>query len=229
MREELINIKNRGMEKIVPLGQKVMVYVEGGNFEGTYSSYIYDIDDKYIYIAMPTNEKGLKAVIMDGGKLSVSFVDRRGFRIGFHSTVVDIERKGNNIVYKLKKPTQFVKIELRENFRVEALIECEFFYFKKGKINKASGTIIDISAGGIRLSCDIDLEIRDKIFLKFDLDGYMLEQVEAEVVRKAITGDKDIKHYGLRFVNLDKDKENRIIKFCIKKQMDLARKMKGLE
>ncbi len=227
MREEVIQTRN--IEKVIPLGQKVMIYVEGGNFEGTYSSYIYDMNENYIYIAMPTNEKGLKAVVRESGKLSVSFVDRRGARIGFHSTVVSIERRNGNILYKLEKPSQIVKMELRESFRVEALIECEFFYFKNGKINKARGTIIDISAGGVRLSCDVDLEVRDKLFLKFTLNNHTLEQIEAEVVRKGITGDRDIKHYGLQFKNLDKNSENHIIKFCLKRQLEMARKMRGLE
>ncbi len=227
MREELIRVKD--INKIIPVGQKVMVYVEQGNFEGTYSSFIYDMDDEYIYILMPTNQRGLKAVIREGEKISVSFVTARGYRIGFHAPVVERITRGSKTLYKLSKPREVVKVELRENFRVEALVEAEFFYFKDGKIQTGKGTIIDISAGGVKLSCDVELQIGDRLFLKFSLSGNLLEQVEAEVVRRAITGDKDIKHYGLRFVDLDKEKEEKIIKFCINKQMELARRMKGLE
>ena len=227
MREEAIGIKN--LDKIIPVGQKVIVYISEGNFKGTYSSYIYDLDDKYIYILMPTNENGLKAVIREGEKINISFVSKNGYRVGFDIPVTEIIQEGSKVIYKLAKPEKAVKIELRENFRVEILIDVEFYYFKEGKIGKSQGTIIDISAGGIKLSCDDDLEIRDKLFLTFKLGEYLLDGVEAEVVRKVITGEEGVKHYGLKFSNISKDKEDKIIKFCINKQIEMARKLKGMD
>lgn len=225
MRRESVNIKDIG--KIIPLGQKIMVYVNKGNFKGTYSSYIYDIDDNGIYILMPTNENGLKAVIRKQEKIDISFVAKNNGRIGFNSEVKNIVKKEDRVIYLLKRPEKMEKMELRENFRVEVLLNAEFYYIQKGKIQKYKGTIIDISAGGIKLSCDLDLEIRDRLFLKFNLGNYLLDQIETEVSRKVITGEKGVKHYGLRFIGLDKNKEEKIIKFCINKQLEFARKMRG--
>ncbi len=228
MRKEPIKVSD--ISKVIPIGQKVIVYVEEGNFKGTYSSFIYDIDEaNNVYISMPTNENGLKAVVREGERLEVSFVDRRGFRIGFTSRLKEIVNKDGQVIYKLDTPTSLARVELRENFRVPVLIEASFYVFKKGKIEKAKGTILDISAGGVKLSTDIELEVRDKLYLEFDLGGTKLEEIEAEVVRRAITGEEGVKHYGLRFVDLSKEEEDMIIKFCISKQLELARKMRGLE
>lgn len=227
MRREPIRVSD--IEKYIPIGQKVMVYVEQGNFKGTYSSFIYDIDDRYIHISMPTNEKGLKAVVREGESIEVSFVDRKGYRIGFSARLGEIEKKGNQVIYKLLKPDKLFRVELRENFRVPVMIETEFYVFKGGKIVKSTGTILDISAGGVKLSCDDKLEVRDKLVLNFELGGEMLEDIEAEVVRKAITGEEGINHYGLMFTDLTKEQEDKIIKFCLSKQLELARKMRGLE
>ncbi len=227
MRKEAIKLSN--LDKMIPMGQKVMINIDEGNFKGTYSSYIYDIDDKFIYIMMPTNENGLKAVMREGEKISVSFVAKAGYRIGFVVYVAEVILDGKTVIYKLSKPEMAVRIELRENFRVELLMDVEFYHFKEGKIIKGTGTVIDISAGGIKLSCDEDLEVRDKLFLKLQLGDYILDNIEAEAVRKAITGEEGIKHYGLKFVNINKDKEDKIIKFCIGKQLEAARKMKGIE
>ncbi|AEA34451.1 flagellar brake protein [Hippea maritima] len=227
MRREPIKVSD--IDKVIPISQKIMVYVEDGNFEGTYSSYIYDIDQSGIYIAMPTDENGIKAVVRVGDKLEISFVDNRGYRIGFTSRLIDIIKEGNRVIYKLEKPQMLVKVEMRENFRVPTLIEAKFYLFKKGKIIQASGTILDISAGGVKLSADVELELRDKLLLEFELGNYKLEEVEAEVVRKAITGEKGVNHYGLRFTDLTKEQEDKIIKFCISKQVEFARKMKGIE
>ncbi len=226
MRREILNLKD--MNKIIPLGQKIMVYVNEGNFKGTYSSYIYDIDDNGIYILMPTNENGLKAVIREHEAIDVSFVTKNNGRIGFNSEIKNIIKKEDKVIYLLKRPEKIEKMELRDNFRVEVLLDVEFYYIQKGRIQKHKGTIIDISAGGVKLSCDLDLEIRDRLFLKFKLGSYLLDQIETEVARKVITGEKDVKHYGLKFIDLDKDKEERIIKFCINKQLEFARKMRGV-
>jgi len=228
LRREPLRVSDIG--KIIPLGQKVVVYIEKGNFAGTYSSYIYDIDENYnVYIAMPTNENGLKAVIREGEEVEISFVDKRGYRIGFTSKLVEIIKDGERVIYKLEKPKSLARVELRENFRVPVLIEAEFYVFKDGKIQKAKGTILDISAGGVKLSTDIELEPRDKLFLNFELGDKRMEEVEAEVIRKAITGEKGVNHYGLRFINLTKEQEDSIIKFCLARQLELARKMRGLE
>jgi len=228
LRREPLRVSDIG--KVIPVGQKVMVYIERGNFAGVYSSYIYDIDENYnVYIAMPTNENGLKAVIREGEEVEISFVDNRGYRVGFVSKLAEIIKEGERVIYKLEKPTSLSRVELRENFRVPVLIEAEFYVFKGGKIQKAKGTILDISAGGVKLSTDIELEPRDKLFLNFELGDKRMEEVEAEVVRKAITGEEGVNHYGLRFTNLTKEQEDSIIKFCLARQLELARKMRGLE
>ncbi len=228
MRREPIRVSDIG--KVIPVGQKVMVYIESGNFEGTYSSYIYDVDeDLNIYIAMPTNENGLKAVIREGERIEVSFVDRRGYRIGFTSRVLGIIKKDEQVIYKLGKPEALARVELRESFRVPVFIEAQFYIFKSGKIEKSKGVILDISAGGAKLSTNLELNVRDRLFMEFDLGEHRLEEIEAEVVRKAITGEEGVNHYGLRFLNLTKEQEEVIIKFCIARQLELARKMRGLE
>ena len=228
MRREPIRVADIG--KVIPVGQKVMVYIEEGNFAGTYSSYIYDVDENYnVYIAMPTNENGLKAVIREGDRVEVSFVNNKGFRIGFTARLVETIKKGDRVIYKLGKPESLARVELRENFRVPVLIETQFYVFKGGKIEKSSGTILDISAGGVKLSTDLDLDVRDKLFMDFELGNRKLEEIEAEVVRKAITGEEGVKHYGLRFTDLTKEQEDAIIKFCLARQIELARKMRGLE
>ena len=228
MRREPIRVADIG--KVIPLGQKIMVYIDGGNFAGTYSSYIYDIDENYnVYISMPTNENGLKAVIREGSRVEISFVSNKGYRVGFTSRLIEVIKKDERVIYKLNKPESLVKVELRENFRVPVLIEVRFYVFKGGKIEKAEGTILDISAGGAKLSADVNLEVRDKLFLDLNLGIKKLEEIEAEVVRKAITGEEGVKHYGLSFTDLTKEQEDAIIKFCLSRQIELARKMRGLE
>jgi len=223
-------ISSKKVDKIVPIGQKIMFFITEGNFKGTYSSYIYDKDDDYIYVLMPTNTKGIKGILRENDSVEVSFVDDKNrFRIGFSTKVNKIIKDDKKVIYRLDKPTEIARIELRNNFRVDDLIDTNFFYFKDSKIKKEKGVIIDISAGGIKLSTDCDLETRDKLFLEFNLNNDKMSEIEGEVVRKAVTGEKDVKHYGIQFIDLDKKTENKIVKYCISKQMETLRKMKGLD
>ncbi len=231
MRKEPISLKN--IDKIIPIGQKVEVYIPKGNFQGTYSSYIYDFDDNYIYILMPTNENGLKAIIRQNDELYISFVDTKDRRIGFLSHLIEIINEEDKTLYKISKPKQEAySIEFRENFRVDILTDAMITYIKDSNISKSIGSVIDISASGAKLSVGMSLaekfNIGDSVFLSFSLNNMSLNNIEAKIVRKSLSKVDKVNHYGLHFINLDKKVEDAIIKFCIKRQLELARKMKGL-
>ncbi len=231
MRKEPINFQN--VVGKIPIGQKIEVYVSEGNFEGTYSSFIYDLDDKFIYILMPTNTSGLKAVVRKGGSFYISFIDEKERRIGFKTTLNDIIKEEDRVIYKAERPKEEAYImEFRENFRVDILAKADISFIKHSEISKGEATAIDISASGAKLSAGIsledELEIGDTIFVSFELEGIALNNVESRIVRRTLSKGEKVNHYGIKFVNLDKKLEDRIIKFCIRKQLEMARKMKGL-
>ncbi len=232
MRKEPVSLKH--IDELIPLGQKVEIYVPKGNFEGTYSSFLYDMDDKFLYILMPTDERGLKAVIRKNDEFYISFVDKKDRRIGFSTSLVEIVGDEDKTIYKIKKPEkEAYSIEFRENFRVDVLSNANVTLIKDSNISKGEGTIIDISASGAKLSVNVALNIAmdvgDRVFLSCKLGDTTLDNIEARVVRKAIAESEGVNHYGLRFVNLDKKLEDKLIKFCINRQFELARKMSGLE
>ncbi len=231
MRKEPINIKD--VKKAVPLGQKIDIFVREGDFEGIYSSYIYDMDDEYIYILSPTNKNGLTAYIRRGEMFDVSFIDKDEKRVGFPAKLIDINKENDKTIYKIEKPKElFYRIELRDNFRVDILAESDILYFKNSIPSKGKATIIDISAGGAKLSANIEmstkLNVGDEIFLSFDLDTLKIDNVKAKIVRKAIAKENGLHHYGLQFVGLDKKTKEQLIKFCIQKQLEFVRKMRGV-
>ncbi len=219
----------KNIDNIIPIGQKIMVYVTEGNFKGTYSSFIYDLDNNSILIFMPTNENGLKAILRPKDRIQISFVAKNGDRFGFGAVIQNTKKEDGKILYQIGKPNKITKTELRDNFRVQVLIDAEFYYFKDGKIQQGEGTIIDISAGGAKLSCESEFTVRDKLSLKFVLGEYLVSGQEAEVARIALANEDGIRHYGLRFTNMEKETENRIIKFCLNKQMEMIRKERGME
>jgi c-di-GMP-binding flagellar brake protein YcgR len=191
------------------------------------------MDTQFIYLLMPTNKNGLKAIIRKGDELYVSFVDKKDRRIGFSSHLLDVLNDDDKTLYKIDKPNkEAYSIEFRENFRVDILTDATITYIKGSNISKSVGSVIDISASGAKLSVGISLEdkleVNDTLFLSFSLNEMELQNIEAKIVRKALSRVDKVNHYGLHFVNLDKKVEDSIIKFCISRQLELARKMRGL-
>ncbi len=231
MRKEPISLKN--ISELIPLGQKVEVYIPEGNFKGTYSSFIYDMDEHFIYLLMPTDERGIKAIIREGDNLYVSFVDKKDRRIGFSTHLKETVNDDDRIIYKIDKPEEDAySIEFRESFRVDILADAQITYIKGADISKGSGTVIDLSASGAKLSVGIasslSLEVGDRIFVSFSLNDMQLKNIEARVVRKAESRVDKVNHYGLHFINIDKKLEDKLIKYCINRQLELARKARGL-
>ncbi len=223
----------RDKECRIPIGQKIDVYIPEGDFQGIYSSYLYDMDDEALYILTPTHENGLKAILHKNQEFYISFVDDKNRRIGFLSALIDIVERDSTTLYKVKKPTdELYIVEFRENFRVDVISEATIVYRKKGRLIKTKGTIIDISASGAKISLSMsikdELDIGDIVFISFEVEDIKVENVEAKVVRKAISKTDDVNHYGIKFLGLDKRTEDKIIKFCIHKQFELARKKRGL-
>ncbi len=227
MRKEPISSRAFNPEKLI--GQSIAVEIYEGDFKGIYSSFVYDVDDNYIYALSPTDERGVRAFIRPNQRVGVSFLDERKRRIGFDTTVIDIIKDGDNILCKLTIPDEFYRIELRENFRVDVFIETKFFRIEKGKPTEKKATILDISAGGLKISTEEELKIGEVITISFSVDNTFFNYLKAMVVRKIKAGDGTVNHYGLKFIEMDKKAEDSIIKFCLKKQMEIAKKERGIE
>ncbi len=226
-------IGKKGRKCVIPLGEKIDIYIPEGDFQGIYSSYLYDMDDESLYILPPTHENGLKAILRRNQEFYISFIDEKNRRIGFLARMMDVIEKDSKELYRVTKPSdEIYVIEFRENFRVDVLAEATVVYKKRGNLITTKGTIIDISASGAKLSLSMDirdeLEVGSIVLISFEVENIKVENVEAKVVRKAISKTEGVNHYGIKFLSLDRQTEDRIIKFCIHKQFELARKMRGL-
>lgn len=210
-------------DNIIPIGEKIIFNILDTNFKGIYSSYIDDLDETGLYVLMPTDARGIKGIARKGDRVEISFIDAKKGRLAFLSTVEDIIKNDKKITYKISKPKKLFKSELRDNFRVATFIDA--IYNVEGAFQKRfkRATILDLSAGGAKISVDNELQVRDKINLSFHLDNYKMGFLRAEVVRK-IKAEIGLYHYGVRFIDTPRDSEERIIKYCIKKQMEMIRK-----
>jgi len=210
-------------DNIIPIGEKIIFNILDTNFKGIYSSYIDDLDKTSLYVLMPTDARGIKGVAKKGDRVAISFIDAKKGRLGFFSVVEDIIKDNKKIIYKISRPEKLFRTELRDNFRVDTFIEA--IYNIQGTFQKRfkKTTILNLSAGGAKISVDNELQIGDKINLSFHLDGYKMGFLEAEICREA-KAEIGLYHYGVKFVDMPNDSKERIIKYCIKKQLEMIRK-----
>ncbi len=129
-------------------------------------------------------------------------------------------------MYKISKPKEFYKYEFRENFRVDVLLNTKvYFYDASGKLQQKQTSILNLSASGAKISLNEFLELNKIIILEFIIENRTLS-LNATIVRR-IQIDKNTYHYGVHFEEIDSKDRDFLIKFCIKKQMEILRMQRG--
>jgi c-di-GMP-binding flagellar brake protein YcgR len=120
--------------------------------------------------------------------------------------------------YRFTLPDDMVRMQAR-NFRRLALLADDV----TATLTEVGGTgrqheaqLVDISAGGVGVMLDADLDVGDSYRVQTDLDGGGLAlDVEAEVVRASEEGGQ----YGLRFVGLRPNVEDKIVAFVLRQAL----------
>ncbi len=226
-------------EKVLEIGQKVLIRPAESQTGTYYYSNIQDMDAENIYIAVPSDEKGRPVGFSQGEKVLVS-ITAKGRRFGFSSEVTGRKTKPFFMI-AIRKPEKIFVVELRQYFRVPVFVpymakRVERLETPEGvkyepnrnlKLNEliVKGYIHDISGGGAFITADKRLEVGEHILIKARLDdATVLADTPARVVRKAMLDPVRKKEgYGVMFVDIEEKFREQIIRFCFKRQRELRR------
>jgi len=223
MEKERVFAKN--IKEIIDVGQNISVEIPSGDYEGIYYSYVYDEDDNHFYILLPTDTLGRAAFLRVGDSITISCISKKNIRVGFETKVVQII-KGDKTLYKITKPSEFYKYEYRENFRVDVLINAKcYFYDHNHQLQTKQASILNLSASGSKISLNEYLELNKSIIIEFTLENKTFN-LNATVVRRSEI-DKSTFHYGLKFEEVNQKDKDFLIRFCLKKQMEILRMQRG--
>ncbi len=227
-------------EKIIDVGQKILVRPLEGGLSTYYYSNIQDFSKESVFISVPSDEKGRPVGFRPGEKIVVS-IAHDGKRYGFESEVKG-RRTSPFFMLEITKPTKIYVVELREYFRVPVFVpytgkrvtrlenpDGKPIYQPNNKLPLKdiiiSGYIHNISGGGAFITSNRPLEIDEHILIKAQLDdNTLLPDVPARVVRKQMLDPARKKiGYGVMFVDMEDRLREQIIKFCFKRQRELRR------
>jgi c-di-GMP-binding flagellar brake protein YcgR len=123
------------LELVNSLGQKI---------GQTYISQLIDIfDEKSIAISAPIHESRLM-LINNGTKIRIIFLHHKLGLVCFCGTVTNKEKTENLVLFNIKIDTELEKIQRRNYFRLDSLLNAEYFVISTEAVEDGSQT--DLSA-----------------------------------------------------------------------------------
>jgi len=200
--------------------------IEEKGFKGTYRSILYEYDQNLnlAKVGMPIY-KGAYIKIPKGVKLSIRAYSKNTLYL-FKSIVYSLGKEGSIRFLMVNVPEEIYRIQRRNYVRIP-LCEEGFFYLKdEHELDNIEKTQIaekfrfvtkDFSAGGAAIVTKKDLCIGDKILININLkDEVILNNVEAQVVRKIGKTQFGDNIYGIKFLGITRNLEKELVKFVFK-------------
>ncbi len=246
-------IDSKFLLRAIEENENITISLTGTKKQMTYTSRFFDLDrsDRSIIIDLPTGVGETFEPLVKGDEINVYF-QYSGFRFYFHSKVLGkvkyrLNESTKVPAYKIKLPTKLLDGERRNYFRVptphDKAVIVKFIVYPKGgeqviidedhpeSIPKVfEGTILDISAGGVAIKVDENMEeikVGDKIDMRFRLRKEDFDELEISgVIRNERTYyNTESKIFGVEFLP-ERSVEfkraiNKISRYVIERQREL--------
>jgi len=142
----------------------------------------------------------------------------------FHTTfrILKNSRKDATLHYIAEITSPIVKDQQRESFRLEVILDTHYQLSLSNTTSttdpiQGNGTCLDISVGGMRLSCDHQFHAKDILKLDFTLLETPLS-FKGEVLYLGERTESDSYTHHMRFIDVDKRKSNLLRQLIFEKQ-----------
>lgn len=187
---------------------------------------IQDIIDDKIYISIPSDDKQFK-ILRVGDNVSGIVYDKDNV-ISF-SAVVTNRIVGDIPTYEIASIENLTKVQRRQDVRVDCtlpILHTDNKYLLKIEVDNKNtvdiissnerylnnGWISDLSAGGLRFSCEKKYHLDSILLLVFNLDQDTII-AKGQIVYKGakVSPDKITNIYGMKFIDINDEKREMII------------------
>ena len=174
---------------------------------------IYDIIKDKVFVAVSADDKEFK-LLHKGEILQCISSDSKKI-LSFKAILTD-RIQSDFPIYELSFITDLKEMQRRENVRVHCSLPIEFI--DKDSMQKEwipyEGTIVNLSASGLRLSCSVNYKMNTNLFIRFDIENREY-QLNAKIVYKELIPQKErsIYHYGIKFIDIEEREREKIIQY----------------
>ena len=180
---------------------------------GGYACNVVEVDGRVIWIDLPIRRDGMLS-LSPGQLVSVRF-DRVDDAVYLFDSVVAEEREDDHAPFGLAMPVTINRRAHRADTRLSMVLDASF---DAQGISDAYAKVVDLSAGGLGLICERDLEPGSEVLVRCDLPGpdHTVHIEHPAVIRSAslygrTPGGVTLFQYGLRFVSPDDELREQII------------------
>ncbi|MDY6896128.1 MAG: flagellar brake domain-containing protein [Thermotogota bacterium] len=209
--------------------------IQEKGIQGIYKSilYEYDFNSNLAKIGMPIF-KGAYLKIFQGTNLKVRAYSSRAVYL-FKSKVYSSGKEENIRYLIINIPETIVRIQRRQHARIPVSEEGTFYLKEEQENSKSEENVQptkyrfitkDFSAGGLAMVTSKKLDIGQKVIINLALKNEIrLEDMESEVVRfieKTTSGEYI---YGIKFLNLTREKEEELVRFVFKLERETYKKI----
>jgi len=205
--------------------------VPGQKATNKFNSRIIDMDNQFLFIDYPIDEKTGKTAIWSAGKgFSVTYLGKDNAVYQFPSRVVKkLKRNVPALAIYIPEKEHIKRIQRRQFVRIKASIDIAV-HSVEDLFAPFQAITLDISGGGLAFIVpkrDILLESGDLldiwIVLRMQSDQYYYLQIKGEIVNVKHLKNS-MKSASVKFLHIDRDTQQRIIRYCFEKQREARRK-----
>lgn len=168
---------------------------------GGYAADVVEVDDRTIWIDLPIRRDGMLN-LSTGQLVSVRF-DRPGDAVYLFDSVVAAVRDDDRAPFGIAMPVNINRRQHRSDARLALVLDATF---DVGRRKDLAGKVVDLSAGGLGLICEDELDLGTGITVRCELPGpeMRLAIEQSTVVRTAsiygrTPGGVTLFQYGLKF------------------------------
>lgn len=210
------------------VGDRIEILKKQCDEKVSYPSQVLDILGDNRYVISGPIQKGAIVSLYIGEVIEIAYIRENKGRYSFKAKVVSRTPKG---VYTLnvEKIGKVKRIQQRNFYRFNIKIpvkKCYKLITYNGKKNTEEKCVTkDISGNGMKLMCNFRHSIGDRIECSFKLDDILII-ADAEVIRiEDLTNNLDFEYsIGVKFLDIEKEKRESIVKFIFKKERTLREK-----
>jgi c-di-GMP-binding flagellar brake protein YcgR len=193
-----------------------------------YKSRISDVDDQYITMEVPMNEKtGRLKRLYAGDEISAHYVSEGGVKNYFNTAVLGFkEDVVRLVVIKRPDPEAITKVQRRNFLRVPAELEIAV---RLSQYIQFTDFTDDVSGGGISFLCDkhIPAQVGNQAecWMLVTYRNGRLDHIQfnGELIRvKPLETTKQL--CMLRFTEITDMDRQKIVRYCFERQMDFRKK-----